>query len=331
MKKRVSVAMVTYNGGDFVSEQIETIVSQTYTIYELIIVDDSSSDNTWNILDKYRLRFPNLIKCYRNVERLGPHSNYKKAISLCTGDFICLADQDDIWMKEKIDTLLNLLLERNKRIAISNEKILYEDGSFGEKKIAPVPLERLIFNNTFPAHLFMFDRKLNSIFLNVESSFPIDETLALWGLINNEIAYCNNELVIWRRHPNACTISSHSIQPTLIFSKKSKYLKVLSVVFAFCFSRVKSKTIQSVFLTKSNFIKEIAKTKNDFLLADVTKNISKQTFASYVLASFGLLRILLKTNDLFRTQSFLNKLKMIAFEFCYSFVYWYDCNKIKAL
>ena len=81
----VSVAMATYNGERFIKEQIDSILRQTIQSIEIVICDDCSTDNTWEILQeyaKYDLRF----KIYRNDTNLGFCKNFEKAISLCHGD-----------------------------------------------------------------------------------------------------------------------------------------------------------------------------------------------------------------------------------------------------
>ena len=101
----VSVVMCTYNGSRFVAEQIDSICSQTYEQLEIIIVDDASSDNTFDIV-KQHFDKDARIRAYRNDKNLGFNLNFNKACKLATGDFIAIADQDDIWEKMKIEKLV---------------------------------------------------------------------------------------------------------------------------------------------------------------------------------------------------------------------------------
>ena len=100
MNKKISLAMTTYNGEKFLREQLESIYSQTRVPDEVIVCDDNSSDGTIQILEEYRQN-KGLIY-YVNKPALGVNSNFYKAISLCTGDYIALSDQDDIWKCDKI-------------------------------------------------------------------------------------------------------------------------------------------------------------------------------------------------------------------------------------
>ena len=92
----VSVVMCTYNGSRFVAEQIDSICRQTFPQLQIIIVDDASSDNTYEIVKQYADK-DERIQSYRNDTNLGFNLNFNKACKLATGDFIAIADQDDIW------------------------------------------------------------------------------------------------------------------------------------------------------------------------------------------------------------------------------------------
>ncbi len=97
----ISVAMATYNGGKYLEEQLDSILSQTLRPAEIIICDDQSTDDTHTILENYRNR--GLLSYYINDERLGFIGNFKKAVSLCNhGNYIALSDQDDIWLPSKL-------------------------------------------------------------------------------------------------------------------------------------------------------------------------------------------------------------------------------------
>jgi glycosyltransferase involved in cell wall biosynthesis len=101
----VSVVMGTYNGGKYLREQLESIYGQTYKKIEVIVSDDCSTDNTVEILKEFSRDHG--LKCYINEKNLGLVKNFEKVLSLAKGDYIALADQDDIWYPGKIELLLN--------------------------------------------------------------------------------------------------------------------------------------------------------------------------------------------------------------------------------
>ena len=99
---KTSVALCTYNGEQYLREQIESILSQSIPPDEIVICDDKSKDSTIEILMDYKRKYPNIFKIHKNEINLGFIKNFEKSISLCSGDIIFLSDQDDTWHKDKI-------------------------------------------------------------------------------------------------------------------------------------------------------------------------------------------------------------------------------------
>ncbi len=97
----ISLALPTYNGEKYLREQLDSIYSQTLVPDEVIVVDDCSTDGTVGILEEYRKKYG--LKYYVNEKNLGYNKNFEKAIMLCSGDYIALSDQDDIWLPQKIE------------------------------------------------------------------------------------------------------------------------------------------------------------------------------------------------------------------------------------
>lgn len=98
---RVSVVMCTYNGAAFLREQLDTILAQDYPLHEILVQDDCSTDGTPAILSDYAAR-DSRVHVFRNAERMGFNRNFHTAMLRATGDFIAIADQDDIWFPQKI-------------------------------------------------------------------------------------------------------------------------------------------------------------------------------------------------------------------------------------
>ncbi|MDM0906261.1 glycosyltransferase family 2 protein [Clostridium perfringens] len=103
---KISVCMATYNGGKYIKEQIESILSQLGENDELIISDDISKDNTIDIINSFNDK---RIKIYYNKENHGFVRNFENALRKAKGDIIFLSDQDDIWMNDKVQIVLEAL------------------------------------------------------------------------------------------------------------------------------------------------------------------------------------------------------------------------------
>lgn len=103
---RLSVALCTYNGAEFLRSQLDSILSQTRPADEIIIVDDCSTDETLGIIQDYANQI-NTIHFFVNDRNLGYVQNFSKAISKTSGDYVALSDQDDIWAADHLEVLLN--------------------------------------------------------------------------------------------------------------------------------------------------------------------------------------------------------------------------------
>lgn len=102
---RISIALCTYNGAQFLPEQLESIACQTRLPDELVVCDDVSTDDTLAIVQAFAQRAPFPVIIEHNPHNLGSTRNFEKAIRLCGGDIIALADQDDYWLPEKLALL----------------------------------------------------------------------------------------------------------------------------------------------------------------------------------------------------------------------------------
>jgi glycosyltransferase involved in cell wall biosynthesis len=99
----VSVALCTYNGSAFLREQLQSVANQTRPPDELIICDDNSTDQTPYLLDEFRRASSIPTRIRINPTNSGTTRNFEQGFSLCRGDLIFPADQDDVWIPDKIE------------------------------------------------------------------------------------------------------------------------------------------------------------------------------------------------------------------------------------
>lgn len=121
--------MCTYNGEKYLKEQLDSIINQTHQVHEIIICDDLSNDRTLAILNNYQQKFPTIIKIYKNEITLKSVKNFEKAISLTTGDIVFLADQDDIWVLNKVEDYKNYFQENPRIQVIASNGYCIDDKS----------------------------------------------------------------------------------------------------------------------------------------------------------------------------------------------------------
>ena len=106
---KISIAMATYNGAQYINEQLQSLVNQVRQPDELVVCDDGSTDETLLILESFVPIAPFPVRIYRNEINLGYSDNFLKAAKLCKGDWIAFCDQDDVWLSDKIKTAVEAI------------------------------------------------------------------------------------------------------------------------------------------------------------------------------------------------------------------------------
>jgi len=103
---KVSIILPTYNGYQYISSLLDSILLQTYKDIEYIIIDDKSADNTVRIIQNY-MKKDSRINLYINLVHLGINKNFERGIKLAKGNYIFLCDQDDLWDRTKVEKMVN--------------------------------------------------------------------------------------------------------------------------------------------------------------------------------------------------------------------------------
>jgi glycosyltransferase involved in cell wall biosynthesis len=124
----VTVIIPTYNRAPFLSKAIDSVLNQSYKTFELIVVDDGSTDETKSILDDY-VKKDNRIRVFSQINQ-GQSVARNKALDEAKGDFICFLDSDNFWPKNKLKTQTNFLNENENVDVVYGDIItIDEDGS----------------------------------------------------------------------------------------------------------------------------------------------------------------------------------------------------------
>lgn len=203
---KVSVCMATYNGEKYIQRQLDSILKQLRADDEVIIVDDNSTDNSNNIFDNINdIR----VKVYRNEYNLGFLATFEKSVKLATGDIIFLSDQDDIWMDNKVEKILDVF-ETNKADIVFHDAIIIDDNnnilynSFTEiRKINTSAIRNFIFNN-YTGCCMAFRARVKEIILPIPAdAIYHDRWIGIVGsLFNMNIQFIEDKLIYYVRHGN---------------------------------------------------------------------------------------------------------------------------------
>ncbi len=203
-KIRCSVCIATYNGEKHIYVQIKSILDQLSLNDEIIISDDYSTDSTIDIIKSFK---DPRLKIFNNENKRGPVGNFENALSKACGSIIFLADQDDEWFSNKIETHLSLH-QKHYDLVISDAIVTNEDGNvifdsfFKERDSKPGILNTLI-KNSYIGCCMSFNKKM----LDYALPFPPyihmhDWWLGLIGEIKGKTIFCDKKLMYYVRHNN---------------------------------------------------------------------------------------------------------------------------------
>ncbi|HBK83026.1 MAG TPA: glycosyl transferase, partial [Flavobacterium sp.] len=134
MSALVSIITPSYNVAKFIAETIQSVQNQTYQNWEMIIVDDNSSDETVSIVTKYILN-DSRICLYQLQKNCGAGVARNKAIEMAQGNFIAFLDADDLWKPEKLEKQLRFMQEQNIPFTYSFYEIINENGVLQNKTL----------------------------------------------------------------------------------------------------------------------------------------------------------------------------------------------------
>lgn len=214
---RISVALCTYNGSKFIEEQINSILNQTVKVDEIIVCDDKSTDDTVTLLKKLQLLHPCIV-LFENEINLKSTKNFEKAIQLCTGDYIFLADQDDNWNQQKVSKTLAIFKENpiaegvfsnanlidEKGIFITNKTIWDSVFFFEKEMIKPIDFIDLISKNgnVVTGATFCIKKEVKSFIFPFSEELLHDEWIATLLAFRKTLYYSTENLISYRIHQN---------------------------------------------------------------------------------------------------------------------------------
>lgn len=201
----ISVVMPTYNGAAYLKQQLDSLCRQTYPNIEIIAVDDCSTDDTPQILDAYREQAK--LQVIHNPANLGVNANFEKAMRLAQGELIALADQDDIWAPDKLESLAAKLGDRS--LIYADSELIDSDGKplgkllreqLGIRPLQGRPKLAFFLANCVPGHAMLFKRELLEHALPLPAHTLYDQWLAFTASRLDGIAYLDRPLVQYRQH-----------------------------------------------------------------------------------------------------------------------------------
>lgn len=217
-KHKISVALCTYNGAEFLPAQLESFLNQTRLPAELVISDDCSTDKTVALVEDFAKTAPFAVRLEINEKNLGSTKNFEQTIARCAGELIFLADQDDVWLPKKIERI------ESEFARDSNAALIFSDAELVSENLEP--FGHTLWDYTFPAEMrkdagagkmaeFLlrqnvvtgataaFRTECREMFMPIPDDVPNlihDGWIALAIANFAEVAFINESLIKYRQH-----------------------------------------------------------------------------------------------------------------------------------
>lgn len=204
---RISVALCTYNGAAFLAGQLDSLHAQSRLPDELVVCDDGSTDATLHILESFAAQAPFSVHIHRNPTTLGACGNFIKAIGLCSGDFIALSDQDDIWQPDKLLQALTMIQQADDPSAtLYCSRLQYVNASLKPIGLSPVPrvigFSNAVVENIATGCSVIFGAEIRRLILRGAPSEMVmhDWWAYLVASAFGQIIYNTTPTVLYRQH-----------------------------------------------------------------------------------------------------------------------------------
>lgn len=216
-KPLASVCVVTYNHAKYISECLDSILAQeTNFIFEIIVSDDASTDNTVDILREYEVNYPGIIRVINDGINVGASENYRKAHRSAKGEYIAHCDGDDYWLPGKLQSQISFLeINADCSAVYSNAKVIDANSSdyigvFNDKVRGKFDLNYLIESSNFLNNSSLVYRTVlrDEVIPLTEPSidYMVHVNLCEHGLLG----YLNEVLVVYRANVSGSIINQHA-------------------------------------------------------------------------------------------------------------------------
>jgi len=218
VKPTVDILLATYNGSDYLVEQLDSIIAQTFADWRLLVRDDVSTDTTPEILRAYQAKLHDRITIVPGADQnLGASGNFADLMSRADADYLMFCDQDDVWLPDKIERTLTEMRRLEKYCGEMTPLMVHTDLAVVDEKlrivadslwrfqysdpVAGKALNRLLVQNTVTGCTVMINRSLRDVALPIPPEAVMhDWWLALAATTFGAIGHVAVPTVLYRQH-----------------------------------------------------------------------------------------------------------------------------------
>lgn len=243
MKKKnvnelVSIVVPVYNAEAFLDETIKTVLNQTYTDWELLLINDCSKDNSKKVAEKY---LSDKIKWIDMDKNSGAALSRNKGIELSKGNYVCFLDADDLWEKEKLEKQINFMRENNCAFSFTGYEFADSKGVPNGKKVCvpkTITYKQALKNTTIWTSTVMLDvNKLSKEDIYMPNVRRGQDTATWWKILKKiDFAHGLNEVLSFYRRTDE-SLSANKItalKRTWNLYRNVEKLNIFSSFYNFC-------------------------------------------------------------------------------------------------
>ena len=208
-KELISIIVPVYNAEKFIDDTIKSVLDQTYQNFELLLIDDCSTDNSVKLIKKYKDK---RIKLFKNKINSKAAISRNKGIEKALGRYICFIDADDLWDKEKLEKQISFMKENNCEFSYTGYQFADSKGIPNGKKVYvpnKINYKQALKNTTIWTSTVMFDMNRLSKEDIYMPNIASEDTATWWKVLSKiDYAYGLNEILSYYRRTNG-TLSSN--------------------------------------------------------------------------------------------------------------------------
>jgi glycosyltransferase involved in cell wall biosynthesis len=213
----ISILLASYNGGEFLAQQIESILNQSVREFVLHICDDCSTDSSWAVIERYAQKYPEKIKARQNSQNSGGAKwNFMRMMIAHKDDYVMLSDQDDVWLPDKIEKTLGKMFMLENRWGHRTPALVHSDLRVVDRNLAVLApsyreltkadfdrtsLPALLAQNTLTGCTALYNRALADCLFRMPDDLVMhDWYLMLTAAAFGKIGRVDDATVLYRQH-----------------------------------------------------------------------------------------------------------------------------------
>lgn len=216
MNKKVAILLATHNSAVFLEEQLNSILSQSFSSISVTVSDDASTDKTKEIIDAYASKYENITVIQSPVPLKSAQANFWFLLKNAPdADYYMFCDHDDVWLKEKVEKTLNKMLEtENSAPALVHSDLFVTDGALNiispsmfkmQKLSKEATLQQALIQNNVTGCTVMINNALRTLALKKQDTDKMlmhDWFLNVLCLATGNVGFVDEPLIYYRQHGN---------------------------------------------------------------------------------------------------------------------------------